>query len=296
MDVSVYLDVGGTYIKGKLIKDNRVDFDNYKEYGSKSEESKSVIIDNFINIIESLTEDESINKVDYILMAFPGPFDYKKGICKIKGLNKYASLYGLNFIEILRSALAKKHKYKYTNTKIKLINDAVAFAYGNYFKNKVEKGAYFTIGTGFGSTFISKGEIFKGKYNIPKNGMLYDEVYRGKIIDDLISNRGIVDLSKKNGLSVSSSKELYNLAEMNDENALKTFLEFGKILSEILNKYLEDYNPDEIVLAGQIVKSYKYFEKGMNLLLMDKYKKKLKINNDTSKAIMYGLYRMKERG
>lgn len=77
---------------------------------------------------------------------------------------------------------------------------------------------------------------------------------------------------------------------------MKTFLEFGKNLSEILNKYLEDYNPDEIVLAGQIVKSYKYFEKGMNLLLMDKYRKKLKINYDTSKAIMYGLYRIKERG
>lgn len=296
MGVSLYLDVGGTYIKGIKIIDNKIEFDGYKEFESKSNESENIIFDNFVKIIEELTKNEKFKKVEYIYMAFPGPFDYETGVCKIDGLNKYASLYNINFIKVLKEKLFIVNKDKYIDTEVKIENDAVAFAYGNYFKSKAVKGAYFTIGTGFGSTFIYKGLVLKGKFNIPKNGMLYDQIFNGDKIDDLISNRGLIKLAQKYNLVIKSAKELFDLAKEGNEKAIKIFYIFGNTLAEILNLYLEDFNPDEIVLAGQIVKSYSYFKDGFNEFINNKYKLKVKINYNTSDTIIYGLYKLKERG
>lgn len=296
MGISLFLDVGGTYIKGKKIIDDQVEINGYKEFDSKSNESKEIIFNNFVKIIEDLTKCEESKKVEYIYMAFPGPFDYETGVCKIEGLNKYASLYNINFIKVLKEKLYITNKEKYSETKVKIENDAVAFAYGNYFKSKADKGAYFTIGTGFGSTFIYKGSVLKGRFNIPENGMIYNQIFEGEQIDNLISNRGLIKLSKENNLVIESSKELFELAKLNDEKAIKTFYIFGKTLAEILNLYLEEFNPDEIVLAGQIVKSYIFFKKGFDDFIRSIYKEKIKINYDTSETIIYGLYKLKERG
>src|SRR4051812_3439951 len=38
-------------------------------------------------------------------IAIPGPFDYEKGTCLIKGLDKYESLYGLNVKQLLAQKL-----------------------------------------------------------------------------------------------------------------------------------------------------------------------------------------------
>ena len=38
--------------------------------------------------------------------AMPGPFDYVKGICYIRGVAKYENLYGINISEAIAKAAA----------------------------------------------------------------------------------------------------------------------------------------------------------------------------------------------
>src|SRR5699024_1768192 len=99
-----------------------------------------------------------------IALAFPGPFDYEKGISWITGLDKFEALYGLNVKELLIKSLKEVKYFNYSNTQIFMHNDATSFAFGENNQSKADRGAYFTIGTGFGSTFIEKGkQVFNEK-------------------------------------------------------------------------------------------------------------------------------------
>ena len=46
-----------------------------------------------------------LENVKGIGFAMPGPFDYVKGICYIKGVAKYENLYGINIAESIASSL-----------------------------------------------------------------------------------------------------------------------------------------------------------------------------------------------
>ena len=57
-------------------------------------------------------------------LAFPGPFDYAKGICLLRGLDKYDALYGVD----LRRAFSRGSGIAPED--ILFTNDASAFALG----------------------------------------------------------------------------------------------------------------------------------------------------------------------
>src|SRR5690606_4273039 len=62
-----------------------------------------------------------------IAVAMPGPFDYKEGISKIKGLDKYEALYDANIKNFLSDNL------KVSKDNIRFRNDAEAFLAGEMF-------------------------------------------------------------------------------------------------------------------------------------------------------------------
>ena len=45
--------------------------------------------------------------------AMPGPFDYVKGICYIRGVAKYENLYGINVGEAIAEALKVPDGFSY---------------------------------------------------------------------------------------------------------------------------------------------------------------------------------------
>ena len=60
-------------------------------------------------------------------IAMPGPFDYENGICYIKGLDKYESLFNLNVKEMLAQQL------NIERSDIYMMNDASCFLKGEVF-------------------------------------------------------------------------------------------------------------------------------------------------------------------
>jgi len=163
-----------------------------------------------------------------IAVAMPGPFDYTRGIFRLSGLDKFGTLYGVDFKRFLYDHLT-------IDETIPLFfkNDADCFGLGAYvshvhnnknghremirnagIESKVkdpEKLIGITLGTGLGSAFVDKGETLESGVDVPAGGHLYnqplqfsmdmaafedDKVQEGffsyKISEELISTRGLL--------------------------------------------------------------------------------------------------------
>lgn len=292
--VSICLDVGGSFIKAATFSEDILDrHSDIKYYPTKSNQSKDLIVENFGMVFQDLLSEfiESDYYVDKIAIAFPGPFDYERGISEIKGLNKFDSLYNINLFDEFNRLFRTNEYCKLKNARIFFKNDAEAFAIGENKYGKRDKGAYFTIGTGLGSTFIEASRVVKGKYNIPESGMIYNQEFKGKIIDDYISARGLEKLIEKRYTESMKGSDLFEQASSGSSTAIKVFEEFGKMIGQAISPFVEQFQPDEIVLGGQISKSYQFFKRELMLSLnLDNREIIIRTSEDTTIRTLEGLF------
>lgn len=294
MDYFICLDVGGTNIKSAVLLDNGTILDNIiNECPSLSDESKEIIIDNLCNVIKK--EYDRYDKKSRLLgigLGFPGPFDYENGICKIKDLAKYESIYDVNVREELMKNLDREVLSNISeNFAIFFENDATMYAFGETFKeNTLNDGKTIAIciGTGVGSAFLNNGKLIKHGDNVPENGWIYSTKFKDSIIDDYISARGILKIYKDlTGQTLNQVKPIADKALNGDDLSIKTFETFGFNLAQALNIFIKSFNPDNLIIGGQISKSYKLFEKSF-LENLDK-KLNIYVSPTTSESTIIGI-------
>ena len=121
-EVYLCLDVGGTEIKAAPL-DKRGNFlAPVRHFPAMAGADRQTLLENFGWIFSSICPENAVPiEID---LAFPGPFDYKNGICLLQGLDKYDALYGCN----LRRAFSEISGLP--EQRIQFINDAAAFALG----------------------------------------------------------------------------------------------------------------------------------------------------------------------
>lgn len=243
------VDIGGTHVtvclvnigNGKLQKETytRTDID---AYGHKKQ-----IIQTWAAIIkESFTKAQL--PVGKIGIAMPGPFDYEKGICYIKGLDKYESLYGENVKTLLGAEL------NIASTQIRMINDASAYLLGEMncgagmgCKNLVG----ITLGTGLGSAAFFNNAL--------EEGDLYCTDYNGGKAEDFISARWLLKhYEQRNGEKLDGVKELA-LRVGEDAIAKEAFEIFGLHLGQVLVQRYGVQSPELIIVGGNISKAWNAF-------------------------------------
>lgn len=290
MDYIIALDVGGTEIKACALDENGEALCETLRRPSLAKESKEKILENFARIFSDISD--NVNGVlSGVALAFPGEFDYPGGVCLIKGVDKYEGIYSVNlreeFTEILKSGrLRGKCKER---VPIIFINDVEAFAFGE----DDGKGKFFAlaIGTGAGSSFLVDGSpAEKGTPGVPENGWIYPLPFRGSVIDDHLSKRGLAALSEKRLGKPLEGKELAELCEKGDEKAKAVYREFGEITAEAIAPFLSEFRPDTFVLGGQITKSFSLFGEPIKALC-EKTGAGLKVTENTSRSAFKGLYR-----
>lgn len=289
----ILLDVGGTQVKGGIadslgnIKGEILSIDAH------SKENKEVIFNNFAVIIRQLLKRVAGSHVAGIGMAFPGPFDYKKGVSLMKGLDKYESIYGISIEEELKSRVVEIKEANFC-----FLHDVEAFAIGESYFGEIYnsiKVLCLCIGTGAGSAFIkNKRVIKKEELGVPMNGWLFDTPYKESIIDDYLSVRGLARISHKALGETLSGKELYNLCKQNDSRALKVYQEFGKDLRNSILPFLEKFQPDAVIIGGQISVSFIYFGQEFSTEC-DKRNINVYLEPETSVKAMQGLFIVMEQ-
>ncbi|MBO7335684.1 MAG: ROK family protein, partial [Lachnospiraceae bacterium] len=147
------------------------------------------------------------------------------------------------------------------------LHDIEAFALGAYFKGESRgqgKTMFVCIGTGTGTAFVKDGKVLKDcEDNAPLNGWIYDDPFKDGKVDEYLSVRGLARKAEQVMGRKMSGLQLFEMCEAGDENALKTYRLFGEDVKEALSRYITDFRPDNLVLGGQISKSFGYFGAGL---------------------------------
>jgi glucokinase len=197
-------------------------------------------------ILKVFAFDYNISKK--IGIAMPGPFDYENGICLIKGLDKYESLYGMNVKQLLSQKLATQE------TDILMMNDASCFLQGEIFSGAVVGCNHvigITLGTGLGSARFHDNLIYDGD--------LYYTPFKNGTAEDYLSSRWFLKrYTELSGTTVKGVKELKEKISTDSISQI-IFDEFGTNLGEVLCTYVKKHEAENIVVGGNIMNAWDLF-------------------------------------
>ncbi len=254
-------DIGGSHIScaaidlitGNILKET------FAERSVNNQAQAAEIISVWAAALSDSLSEVSIGNVKGIGFAMPGPFDYVKGISYIKGVAKYENLFGFNVRDAIAASLNVPEGFL-----IRFMNDASSFAVGEAWAgsaSEVNRSLSITLGTGFGSAFISnKIPIVDGPL-VPKLGCIYHLPYNNGIADDYFSTRGLLGRYKKlTGIELEGVKELAELA-LADNKVSELFIDLGDKLGLFLAPWLKRFDAEMLVIGGNISHAYNLFGK-----------------------------------
>lgn len=281
---TVLLDVGGTGIKGCISREGSDVMEMYREFPAKSDGNSEAVFNNFSDIIKALGGGGPVSGIGF---AFPGPFDYSRGISLMRGIGKYDSIYGMP----IRDELVKRDA-RLKSARMIFVHDTEAFALGcvcAYPNARHRKMMCLCIGTGAGSAFLRDGAVLKREeYGAPPKGWIYSLPFRDSIIDDYVSGRGLETAAEEMLGEKLSGKELSKRAEKGEKGALSVYRNFGETIAEAIRPVLASFHPDLLMLGGKIAKGYPYFGNPLKALCSEN-QIMIEVETDTSAMTMKGL-------
>jgi glucokinase len=257
--IAIGTDIGGSHIScaavdlltGKIMRET------ITERAVNNQAQASVIIGLWSEALSGALSKVPFEKVKGIGFAMPGPFDYVRGICYIKGVAKYENLYGFNITDAISSSLGVPDDFL-----IRFMNDASSFAVGEAWAGSAmnaRRSLSITFGTGFGSAFVSNRIPIVDGPEVPKLGCIYHLPYLDGIADDYFSTRWFIKQYKTiTGRELSGVKELAELAET-DKVVRELFTEFGDKAALFLAPWLKKFKADILVIGGNISHAYNLF-------------------------------------
>lgn len=296
----IVLDVGGTTIKGSFVRNTMAgsapEMKNLSEFPAKSDGTAEEIFENFAGIFRSLSGSEPVSAV---CMAFPGPFDYERGICRMHGVAKYDSIYGMSIQDNILQLLQRQSPETINpDAEFLYVNDVEAFALGQTYYGDLEsfhRILFVCLGTGAGSAFVENGKIRKDGSHVPANGWIYPAPYKQSTIDDYLSARGLRKLSQDILHKSYDGLYLYRLCCNKDQDALRVYHLFGIDVRDALRPFLDDFQPECLVLGGNITRSFRFFGNFVSDYCREK-DIKVRTSPETSRYALMGLlYLLEDR-
>ena len=209
------------------------------------------------NVLETMARfGEGVPRIG---LAFPGPFDYDRGVSLIRGVGKYDGIFGLDVRESLRSSLQPE----IGQVDLRFVNDASAFALGECLGGAARDDGRvlaLTLGTGVGSGFVDSKRLVVSGEDVPANGWVYCLPFDGGIADEAFSTRWITRRFKElTGREVSGAKEVAERCAY-DESAARLFSEFGSRLADFVAPLAGRFGAERIVLGGNISRAFPFFK------------------------------------
>ena len=257
---AIVLDVGGSHITAGVIavNDMKLMEASLCKESFDSNLPADAVMDIWERVIRTSWKNSGVGELSGISVCMPGPFDYKNGICWIKGQTKYEHFYGLDVRKLIQNRLDLANDFP-----ILFENDADSFGKGEVFKsneNRLKKVMAVTLGTGLGACFIEKGLAITAGDSVPKDGELYNAIYKNSIAEDYVSARGLINNHfELSGSKVSSGLEIFNLAKAGDKSAIEAFQKLGEDLAAIVAPWLKIFGAESFIIGGKIANSSAFF-------------------------------------
>lgn len=259
MKYSIGVDIGGSHISCALVNLESIEIitETMTSLPVDNKGKASEIIDTWSAAIGKSMQHIDPGQLSGIGFAMPGPFDYVNGISRIRGVDKYENLYGLNVGEEISTSIGLG-----PGQFVRFINDASAFAIGEATAGKaagVASSMVITIGTGIGSAFIRNGIPVVSGESVPEKGWVYHIQYRESIADDYFSTRWFLQRFKEvRGRDADGVKSMADEA-VNNEQIMGIFMEFGASLGGFLAPILNRFGAEVLVMGGNISRAFNLF-------------------------------------
>lgn len=252
------VDIGGTFIKSGLIAENGKIIERMT-IRTEAEKNKSVVIKNIIEAIKPLFN----RNVGYIGIGCPGPLDIKNGVVLD---TPHLPLRNVN----LKRAIENEFR-----AQVVIDNDANCFTLAQAIFGEAQYSRYvlgITLGTGFGSGLVVNKKIYHGRGNALELGhttINYDGgankcCGNNECVENLVASTGILKAAKEYKLKVTTPLDVYNLALKNNSKAIEVFDTMGHHLGISLANFINGFDPDVIIIGGEIANAWKFFARGMN--------------------------------
>lgn len=237
------IDLGGTKVNVGLVQNNKIITSKKQKLPKNCKDEWEVL-----NLIIGLTR-EAIgeHKIEGIGVGVPSILDRKKGIIhEVQNIPTWKEVH-------LKTILENEF-----NIPVFIDNDANCFALGEYYFGEGKNCANLvglTLGTGMGSGIITNNKLM-GDANGGSGefGMI---PYMDGIIEDYCSGKFFKNILKLNGEEISKQ------AAEGDENALRSYKQFGEHLGNAIKTILYALDPEKIIIGGSIVQSSPYFDAGL---------------------------------
>ncbi|PQA94448.1 hypothetical protein B0A69_08240 [Chryseobacterium shigense] len=246
----VGIDIGGSHITMAQVDPEKREIISatYVREHVDSFGPKETIFSAWISAIEKVTHD--LVKSELLIgIAMPGPFDYENGISLMQQ-GKFIDMYQVNIKQELIERLAISPDQMY------FVNDAGAFLEGEVFGGCVRdyrKVFGVTLGTGLGTAFYD-GEA--------SDEDLWDSPFKDSICEDYLATRWFVNHYKAlTGGEISGTKDLLDQPE---DRQTKIFDDYADSFADFIVQYVRNYNPEVLVIGGNIAKVYPYFKERLN--------------------------------
>jgi len=288
--LAIGIDIGGSHISCAACNIDKKKYlpETFSEKDLDNQGTSDEIFNVWRRTIQSTINKVGMGKVSGIGFAMPGPFDYVNGIAMFKGNNKkYENLYGIDVPAVLRKALSLPSDFP-----IRFINDATAFAIGEDWMGKAcgtANSLSITLGTGFGSAFLSNRMPITSGENVPETGAVWHLPFETGNVDDYFSTRGLLNrYVERTGKQLSGVKELAQLTT-NDAVAQELFVDFGHKMGVFLKPWIEKSKIEVLVIGGNISNAFGLFGKHLqNYLSENSVKIRIEVSELKETASMIG--------
>ncbi|MGI9111461.1 MAG: ROK family protein [Gaiellaceae bacterium] len=183
-------------------------------------------------------------------VAVPGPFDYERGICTIRGVAKLEALYGVDLRAELAAAVGA------AAGSIVFLNDAHAFVLGEWWAGAAsghERAVGITLGSGLGSAFLDSGRLVTSSATVPPGGELYRTQFRGLPVEETISRRALLAQYGDPGADV---EQIAARARAGEERAELSVGRFAADLAEFLGLWITAFEPTCLAVGGSIARAW----------------------------------------
>lgn len=262
-NIAIGVDVGGSHITAVAVDmaDDRIISGSRAESPVDNKAEADQILTVWSDTLKQVMRGVQIFNLRGIGFAMPGPFDYVRGICLIRGVPKYEKLYGVNVGKAISSRLGLP-----CDCRVRFMNDASSFAVGEAWAGKAagyKRMMAITLGTGFGSAFLEDRIPVVDGDRVPGMGCVYHLPVGNGIADDYFSTRWFTARYREvTGRDAAGVREVAMMAGRAPE-VHDIFSEFGASLGAFLAPWLIKFDAEILVIGGNISNAYNLFGPSM---------------------------------